>query len=46
MSSIYTSTYAQMNPEFGVSQLLATVGLSMFVLGCKQSCFVPNSFIC
>ncbi|KAJ8121647.1 hypothetical protein O1611_g10047 [Lasiodiplodia mahajangana] len=32
-SSIYTATYAQMNPEFGQSALVATVGLSTFVLG-------------
>ncbi|KAI1121194.1 major facilitator superfamily domain-containing protein [Nemania abortiva] len=32
-SSIYTATYAQMNPEFGQSDLVATVGLSTFVLG-------------
>ncbi|EQB46179.1 Efflux pump atB [Colletotrichum gloeosporioides] len=32
-SSIYTSTYAQMNAEFGTSKLVSTVGLSVFVLG-------------
>ncbi|KAI1636614.1 major facilitator superfamily transporter [Biscogniauxia mediterranea] len=32
-SSIYTSTYSQMNPEFGISALVGTVGLSTFVLG-------------
>ncbi|KAI0188253.1 major facilitator superfamily domain-containing protein [Astrocystis sublimbata] len=32
-SSIYSATYAQMNPEFHQSELLATVGLSTFVLG-------------
>ncbi|KAI1146709.1 MFS general substrate transporter [Nemania diffusa] len=32
-SSIYTATYGQMNPEFGQSDLVATVGLSTFVLG-------------
>ncbi|KAK1847189.1 major facilitator superfamily transporter [Colletotrichum chrysophilum] len=32
-SSIYTATYTQMNPEFGVSSLVATLGLSSFVLG-------------
>lgn len=32
-SSIYTSTYTQMDAEFGCSRLVATLGLSMFVLG-------------
>ncbi|KAE9580831.1 Efflux pump [Colletotrichum fructicola] len=32
-SSIYTATYTQMNPEFGVPSLVATLGLSSFVLG-------------
>lgn len=32
-SSIYTSTYAQMNAEFNCSKLIATLGLSTFVLG-------------
>ncbi|KAJ5183426.1 major facilitator superfamily domain-containing protein [Penicillium capsulatum] len=32
-SSIYTTTYAQMNPEMKVSQIVATLGLSLFVLG-------------
>ncbi|RYC61973.1 hypothetical protein CHU98_g4244 [Xylaria longipes] len=32
-SSIYTATYAQMNPEFHQSDIVATVGLSTFVLG-------------
>ncbi|TRX92787.1 hypothetical protein FHL15_006193 [Xylaria flabelliformis] len=32
-SSIYTATYGQMNPEFHQSDLVATVGLSTFVLG-------------
>ena len=32
-SSIYTSSYAGMNAEFGCSQLIATLGLSTFVLG-------------
>ncbi|KAI0537053.1 major facilitator superfamily domain-containing protein [Xylaria digitata] len=32
-SSIYTSTYGQMNPEFGQSDIVATLGLSTFVLG-------------
>ncbi|KAI1320062.1 major facilitator superfamily domain-containing protein [Xylariaceae sp. FL0255] len=32
-SSIYTATYDQMNAEFHISDLLATGGLSLFVLG-------------
>lgn len=32
-SSIYTSSYTQMDAEFGCSHLVATLGLSMFVLG-------------
>ncbi|KAI1076475.1 MFS general substrate transporter [Whalleya microplaca] len=32
-SSIYTSTYGQMNPEFRISQIVGTLGLSTFVLG-------------
>ncbi|OHE90508.1 major facilitator superfamily transporter [Colletotrichum orchidophilum] len=32
-SSIYTSTYAQMDAEFGNSRLVSTIGLSVFVLG-------------
>jgi len=32
-SSIYTSTYAQMEAAFGVSRIIATLGLSTFVLG-------------
>ncbi|KAI3398974.1 hypothetical protein diail_8001 [Diaporthe ilicicola] len=32
-SSVYTSTYAQMDAEFGCSRIVATLGLSMFVLG-------------
>lgn len=32
-SSIYTSSYTQMDAEFGCSRLVATLGLSMFVLG-------------
>jgi multidrug resistance protein len=32
-SSIYTSSYTQMNAELGASHLVATLGLSMFVLG-------------
>ncbi|KAI3317639.1 MFS general substrate transporter [Xylariaceae sp. AK1471] len=32
-SSIYTATYGQMIPEFGESDIVATLGLSTFVLG-------------
>lgn len=32
-SSVYTSTYAQMDVEFGCGKLVATLGLSTFVLG-------------
>ncbi|KAF7545980.1 hypothetical protein G7Z17_g8759 [Cylindrodendrum hubeiense] len=32
-SSIYTSTYAQMQAEFGNSRIVSTLGLSLFVLG-------------
>ncbi|KAF6813831.1 major facilitator superfamily transporter [Colletotrichum sojae] len=32
-SSIYTSTYAQMDAEFGNSRIVSTIGLSVFVLG-------------
>ncbi|KAI0418628.1 major facilitator superfamily domain-containing protein [Xylaria grammica] len=32
-SSIYTATYSQMNPEFDQSDIVATLGLSTFVLG-------------
>ncbi|KAI1381432.1 MFS general substrate transporter [Hypoxylon crocopeplum] len=32
-SSIYASTYGQMNPEFGISSIVGTLGLSLFVLG-------------
>ncbi len=32
-SSLYTSTYGQLKPEFGVSRLVCTLGLSLFVAG-------------
>ncbi|KAI1800203.1 MFS general substrate transporter [Daldinia bambusicola] len=32
-SSIYASTYNQMNPEFHISSIVGTLGLSLFVLG-------------
>lgn len=44
-SSIYTSTYAQMNVEFNSSQIVATLGLSFFVfgLGCGPMLLGPLS---
>ncbi|CAN8102500.1 unnamed protein product [Discula destructiva] len=32
-SSVYTSTYGQITQEFGVSNLVATVGLSLYIIG-------------
>ena len=32
-SSLYTSTYEQIEPEFGCSEIVATLGLSLFVAG-------------
>ncbi|ORY77417.1 major facilitator superfamily domain-containing protein, partial [Protomyces lactucae-debilis] len=32
-SSIYTSTYAQIIPEFGTNQNVATLGLTLFIFG-------------
>ena len=32
-SSLYTSTYAQMDKEFHCSEIVATLGLSLFVMG-------------
>ncbi|KAF2849553.1 MFS general substrate transporter [Plenodomus tracheiphilus IPT5] len=32
-SSLYTSTYSQLEPEFGFSRLVCTLGLSLFVAG-------------
>ncbi|KAJ8112603.1 hypothetical protein OPT61_g5062 [Boeremia exigua] len=32
-SSLYTSTYSQLEPEFGSSRLVCTLGLSLFVAG-------------
>lgn len=32
-SSLYTSTYGQLEPEFGASRLVCTLGLSLFVAG-------------
>ncbi|KAI0386742.1 major facilitator superfamily domain-containing protein [Hypomontagnella monticulosa] len=44
-SSIYTSTYAQMEAEFGNSRLVSVSGLSLFVLGiaCGPLLFSPLS---
>ncbi|KAK7978502.1 multidrug resistant protein [Apiospora saccharicola] len=33
VSSIYTTTYSQMNSEFAISTIVGTLGLSTFVLG-------------
>lgn len=32
-SSIYTSTYAQIKKEFHCSRIVATLGLSLFIVG-------------
>lgn len=32
-SSIYTSTYAQITKEFHCSKIVATLGLSLFIMG-------------
>ena len=32
-SSIYASTYDQITVEFGISRIVATLGLSLFVVG-------------
>jgi hypothetical protein len=32
-SALYTSTYSQIEPEFGISREVATLGLSIFVCG-------------
>lgn len=32
-SSLYTATYAQLIAEFGCSEIVATLGLSLFVMG-------------
>ncbi|KAK4212144.1 major facilitator superfamily domain-containing protein [Rhypophila decipiens] len=32
-SSVYASTYGQLMPEFGISRLVATVGLSLYIIG-------------
>ncbi|KAK3692643.1 putative multidrug protein [Podospora appendiculata] len=38
-SASYTASYAQMDAEFGNSKLVATIGLSMFVLGIAMGPF-------
>ena len=40
-SSLYTATYAQLTEEFHVSQIVATLGLSLFVIGLGES---PTTF--
>ncbi|KAL2354908.1 synaptic vesicle transporter [Cryomyces antarcticus] len=44
-SAMYTSTYAQIEPEFGSSREVATLGLSLFVmgLGCGPMVLSPLS---
>src|ERR1700722_6155972 len=44
-SSIYTSTYSQLTVEFDCSQIVATLGLSLFVvgLGCGPMLLSPLS---
>ncbi|KAI5255249.1 MFS general substrate transporter [Aureobasidium subglaciale] len=44
-SALYTSTYAQLEPEFGCSRIVATLGLSLFVmgLGCGPMVMSPLS---
>ncbi|PKS12618.1 hypothetical protein jhhlp_000826 [Lomentospora prolificans] len=44
-SSIYTSTYTQMEAEFGNSRIISVLGLSLFVLGlsCGPLFFSPLS---
>lgn len=32
-SSVYTSTFGQITQEFGVSNLVATLGLSLYIMG-------------
>jgi hypothetical protein len=32
-SSIYTSTYTQLEKEFDISRIVATLGLSLFIMG-------------
>ena len=32
-SSLYTSTYDQIEVEYGVSEIVVTLGLSLFVIG-------------
>ena len=32
-SSLYTATYEQLEPEFGASEIVVTLGLSLFVVG-------------
>lgn len=46
VSSAYTGGISQMIREFRISSEIATLGVSLFVLGCKQntsSCLVSQS---
>jgi hypothetical protein len=47
-SSLYTSTYSQLEPEFGASRLVCTLGLSLFVagLGTGPMILSPLSEVC
>lgn len=41
-SSMYTTTYDQIMPEFGCSQEVATLGLSFFIWGLGELTWVPQ----
>jgi hypothetical protein len=47
-SSLYTSTYSQLEPAFGSSRLVCTLGLSLFVagLGAGPMVLSPLSEVC
>jgi hypothetical protein len=47
-SSLYTSTYGQLEPEFGASRIVCTLGLSLFVagLGAGPMVLSPLSEVC
>lgn len=45
-SSMYTSTYAQLTAEFHVSRVVATLGLSLFVMGLGIGPMVGISLSC
>ena len=42
-SSIYTTTYGQITTEFNCSQLVATLGLSLFILGLRTSFLISHT---